>query len=170
MNKQIIIWNDVIHKTVSRHRSNRNPVCSTEELKGILKTISGSIEATIYCRREGTIAIGNQFIEKKIPIVDVKKKLLSHRNQKDLKILQDLAQVHPPLEIEVRLLKTAWRKRNIIAQDVPTNRQKNKPSKRERRKKQTKQEQQKVSYFLLLFCSVLSLSLLLSWPSLFSRG
>ena len=108
-------------------------------MKEILKTFSDRKEAIIYCGREETIDIWDKLNEAKIPIVDVKK-LLSHRKQKDLKTLQDLAQDHPSFELEARLLKTVLR-RNIFARREKEETEK-RALRKDKLKKQKKQQQQ----------------------------
>ena len=114
----IIISHDVIKYNFSKDRRNRTTVCSTEELKEFFKTFRDRIKAIIFFRREGTIDLRNKLIQRKFPIVEVKKKMLSHSKQKDLKILQELAQSHPAFELEAFILKSLRRKGNILAQVV----------------------------------------------------
>ena len=140
--QKIIIWHDVINNTISKHRSNRDTECSISKLKEILIEFRHRIEAIIYCRRGGTNDIWNELIQTRIPIVDVKRKLLSHRKSNTQAVRDDLEQVHPSLELESRLLQTVWKKRNCLPQLIKKKKQKkNKPSQKERRKKQKRNQQ-----------------------------
>ena len=79
---KIIIWYEVINNIFSEDRCNRTTV-PTEELKKTLKTFRDRIKAIVYFRRERTIGIWNKLIKRKIPMVKVKKQMLSHKQQKD---------------------------------------------------------------------------------------
>ena len=165
--QKIIIWHDVINRTISKHWSNSNTFCSTEELKEILRTFSDRIGALIYLR-EGTIHIWDKFIKTRFPIVDVTKKPLSHRKQKDLKILKDVDQVHRSFDLEERLLKTVWKKRNLLSQ-VVKRRNERKTSSPRRRHARNKGNNSSHRWFSIAF-AFLSLSLFLSRPLLVGGG
>ena len=80
----------------------------------ILREFSHRLEAAVCCRREVAPDIFRKLLESKINILDVKSNLLSHRKSKDINVLDDLKQTHPPTDLEARLLSNVWRHRKNL--------------------------------------------------------
>ena len=134
---KIVIWHDVISNSISKHSSNNYTRYRVEELVKTIRNFKHRIEAIIYCRRKGNREIFRDLIRTGVPIIDVKKKLVSHRKSHDEKVLKDLAKIHPSVELEARLLATVWRKRRSLRTLIKRKpKTKNKPSKKERKRKQ----------------------------------
>ena len=107
----VIIWHDIINNSISKHRSNNYRAISVEKLLQILRDFSRRIEAVVYYRREGAPDLFRKMLESKITIEDVESKLLSHRKNKDFRVLHNLKRTHPSTELEARLLSTVWTER-----------------------------------------------------------
>ena len=69
---KVIIWQDIISNSISKHRSNNYRAASVEKLLHILRDLSYRIEAVVYCRREGALDVFRKLLETKITILDVK--------------------------------------------------------------------------------------------------
>ena len=53
--KRLVIWHDVVKKSLSRHLSNNNLTpLTTSQLIALLEEYQERIEAIVYCPREGT--------------------------------------------------------------------------------------------------------------------
>ena len=52
--KKVVMWHDVVNKTISSHRTNNYRPAGVEELTNCLKSKKQQILAIVYCRREGT--------------------------------------------------------------------------------------------------------------------
>ena len=111
---KIVIWHDVISNTITKHRSNNNTASSVEDLLETLRKYRDRIEAIVYTRREGTIDISAELLKTQITVLKAQSNLVSHRKSKDTKVLEDLRQIHPSVELEARLLSTIWRNRDDL--------------------------------------------------------
>ena len=68
----------------------------------------------MYTRREGTIDIFPELLKTQITVLKAQSNLVSHRKSKDTKVLEDVRQIHPSVELEARLLSTIWRNRDDL--------------------------------------------------------
>ena len=104
--RKLIISHDVISNSLSAHKSNNYEPCSMEFLCQILKIFKDNIAAVLYCKRFGLRNVYKQLSETGITIIDVRKRLISKRKQKNPKYVQKLGLVHPPTSLESCLAKT----------------------------------------------------------------
>ena len=111
---KIVIWHDVISNTITKHRSNNNTASSVEDLLEALRNYRDRIEAIVYTRREGTIDIFPELLKTQIKVLKAQSTLVSRRKSNDTKVLEDLRQIHPSVELEARLLSTIWRNRDDL--------------------------------------------------------
>ena len=68
----------------------------------------------MYTRREGPIGIFPELLKTQITVLKAQSNIVSHRKSKDTKVLEDLRQIHPSVELEARLLSTIWRNRDDL--------------------------------------------------------
>ena len=104
--RKLIIWHDVRSNLLSAHKSKNYEPCSIDFLCQILKIFEDNIAAVLYCKRFGLRNVYKQLSETGITIIDVRKRLISKRKQKNPKYVQKLGLVHPPTSLESRLVKT----------------------------------------------------------------
>ena len=135
-----IIWHNLINNSISAHRSNNNQPFTTSQLIEIFSQWQTRIKAIVYCQRSGTVNILIKLFGTGIVIIDAKTKMISHRKQKDVFILSELKRFHPKVDLEYKLLSTAWRNRSCLSKSKPKKKNMKKPSKKKRKKvKQRKQ-------------------------------
>ena len=111
---KIVTCHDVISKTITKHRSNNNTASSVEDLLETLRKYRDRIEAIVYTRPEGNIDIFPELLKTPITVLKAQSNLVSHRKSKDTKVLEDLRQIQPSVELEARLLSTTWRNRDDL--------------------------------------------------------
>ena len=114
----IIIWHDVINKSISPHRSNNYQPSSIDQLKENLLLFKDRIKAIVYCRRLGTGDIKRRLFGSQIIIIDAVRKLISHKKSKDSTILSHMRQVHPSAALEFKLLSVVWNHRNHVQRQI----------------------------------------------------
>ena len=81
--KRLVIWNDVVNNSMSRHRSNNNKPLTPSQFIAVFKKYQESIEAKVYCPREETPDIYNQLKRSTILTIHLVKDIVSRRKQKD---------------------------------------------------------------------------------------
>ena len=78
-----VIWHDIINNTLSEHPFKKTPAVSSQALVETLKTIRNMVSAIVYCQRVGTPDANHDIKKARIPVISVKKILVSKRKQKD---------------------------------------------------------------------------------------
>ena len=77
--KNILIWHDVINNSLSKHRSNNDNPLTPENLIKILKVYKNKISAIIYVHRQNTPNFYGRLVETGIITVDLTKHLFSKK-------------------------------------------------------------------------------------------
>ena len=136
--KKIIIWHDVVSKSISKHRSNRDNPCEIDKLLEILTGLKQKIEAIVYCRRSGSPNLFQQLKKTGFLILDVKRRLTSTRKRNNPDFLADFAAIHPQSSTDIKLIRTVLENKDILRSLVKKKRSKSKyrPSQRKRRNAQ----------------------------------
>ena len=78
--KNFIIWHDVINKSLSKHRSNNDNQLTPESLIEILKEYKNKISAIIYVHRQNTPNIYGRLVETRIFTIHVTEHLISKKS------------------------------------------------------------------------------------------
>ena len=78
--KNFIIWHDVINNSLSKHRSNNDNPLTPESLIKILKEYKNKISAIIYVHRQNTPKIYGRLVETGILTINVTKHLISKKS------------------------------------------------------------------------------------------
>ena len=100
--KNFIIWHDVINNSLSKHRSNNdNPLTPQSPIK-ILKEYKNKISAIIYVHRQNTPNFYGHLVETGILTINVTKHLISKRKASNKEIIRKLKLVHPPAFLEIQ--------------------------------------------------------------------
>ena len=170
--RKLVIWHDLINnsltpfeekvksgrKTPRRSLDTRShcPPCSKKEtpeqvqkriaeLVDTIKSFKDRIEAIVYIKRFGAPDALKQLRSTGVVVIDAFNQLISHRNRKNARLLNDLRKLHPEVKSEARILKVVWKRRNKLQLFGPKQFaekrkiKKIKPSQKERRKKQKPQ-------------------------------
>ena len=77
--KNFIIWHDVINNSLSKHRSNNDNPITPERLIKILKEYKNKISAIIYVHRQNNPNIYGRLVETGILTINVTKHLISKK-------------------------------------------------------------------------------------------
>ena len=99
--QNLVIWHDIINNTLSVHWKNQTPPLSPQDLVKLLDNYRNRISAIIYCQRLGTPDAYRQLKTSGIPIINLKKNLVSKRQQRDSDRLIKLSFLHQPSGIEI---------------------------------------------------------------------
>ena len=100
--KRLVIWHDVVNNSLSLHRSNNNKPLTPSQLIVVLEKYQESIEAIVYCPREGTPDNYNQ-LKRSTPVtIHFVKDIVSRRKQKDPSFPKEYTALHhkPALELK----------------------------------------------------------------------
>ena len=132
----IVIWQDVINNSISRHDSNNFCELSVSELNEILKSIQKKLSALVYCHRFRTPEIFESLrtleIDLDIKVFNVVKDFISPKKQKDADLLKKFKALHQSPELELKNLYFLLRKENDLSSITDKSRPK-RPSKRARK-------------------------------------
>ena len=143
--KNFVILPGVINNTISAHHSNNNTPYPVDDLVNTLKKLKPRIAGIVYCRREGLRDIRAELesIDEKLPIIDVKKHLLSYRKRHNQWIISDVAKLHPSVALHLNMIVTVLKYQHNLRQLVQQTRSKskNKPSAKQRAKQKRKAQQ-----------------------------
>ena len=107
--QNLVIWHDIINNTLSVHWKNQTPPLSAQDLVKILDNYRNRISAIIYCQRLGTPDAYKQLKTSVIPIISVKKNLVSKRQQRDSDLLIKLSLLHQPYHLELKSLSIIFK-------------------------------------------------------------
>ena len=102
--RNLVVWHDIINNTISPHRSNYYQPYPSTDLCKVLSFYRQSIKAVLYCKRRGAPNILEQLKATGLIIIDIEKRIISKRNQKNLGLLKDLQSIHPSVSLEGRIL------------------------------------------------------------------
>ena len=100
---------DLVNISISAHRSNTFNPRSIAEFLDLINCIRECVIAIVYCQRFGTQYVSEQLRSTGIPIINVKRHLLSKRKQKSNITLQKTAEFHPDKELEIKHILTVLR-------------------------------------------------------------
>ena len=103
-NTKIILWHDIINKTVTSPKNDNRTPLNGDQLKGEIERLQRKVDIVgiVYCVREGAPDVYNKLKETEIPVLHRVKNLLSRRKQKDKKVLKKYSKLHldPFLELK----------------------------------------------------------------------
>ena len=143
--KNFVILPGVINNTISAHHSNNNTPYPVDDLVKTLKELKPRIAGIVYCRREGLLDIRAELesIDEKLPIIDVKKHLLSYRKRHNQWIISDVAKLHHSVELHLNMVVTVLKYQHNLRQLVQQTRSKskNKPLAKQRAKQKQNAQQ-----------------------------
>ena len=135
--QNLVIWHDIINNTLSAHWKNQTPALSPQDHVKILDNYRNRSKAIIYCQRFGTPDVYKLLKTTGIPIISVKKNLVSKRQQRDSDLLIKLSSLHQPYHLELKSLSIVFRNSDKLKALTKNNRsKKNRPSQKKRRRKQ----------------------------------
>ena len=103
--KNFIIWHDVIINSLSKHRSNNDNPLTPESLIKILKEYKNKILAIIYVHRQNTPNIYGSLVETGILTINVTKHLISKRKASNKELIRKFKLIHPPAFLEIKILR-----------------------------------------------------------------
>ena len=130
--KDLIVWHDVINKTICNHESNFSRALSVPTLIEVLKSYQNRIRALVYCQRDQTPDILTELQKTNILVLSIEKDLISLRKQKDSDNLQNLKALHQSPVLELKHMHTVLRYEDDLSQVIARSRPK-RPSKRARK-------------------------------------
>ena len=94
--KNFIIWHDVISNSLSKHRSNNDNPLTPESLIEILKDYKNKISAIIYVHGQNTPNFYGRLDETGILTINVTKCLISKRKTSNKELIRKLKLIHLP--------------------------------------------------------------------------
>ena len=100
-----VIWHDIINNTLSEHPFKKTPAVSSQALVETLKTIRYMVSAIVYCQRVGIPDAYHDIKKARIPVICVKKNLVSKRKQKDKVFGFKYSAIHQNSLLEPKSLK-----------------------------------------------------------------
>ena len=103
--KNFIIWHDVINNSLSKHRSNNDNPLTPESLIKLLEEYKNKISAIIYVHLQNTPNIYGRLVETGILTINVIKHLISKRKASNKELIRKLKLIHPPAFLEIKNLK-----------------------------------------------------------------
>ena len=101
--RQVVVWHDIIKKSINSHRTNNYRACTAEELTEILKTLA-NISAIVYCFRNGTPDIRNQLIGFGILVIPITKCLISKKKRRT-ELVNEYQALHQDVQLELKYLR-----------------------------------------------------------------
>ena len=104
VDKEIILWHDVLNNSLSKHRTNANTVYPLDDLISYLKSKRHRFKAIIYCRRTRSTDIFDSLMRTGILIVPTTK-LISRGKRKDPALVRQYLEVHQSSELELKSLR-----------------------------------------------------------------
>ena len=137
--KNFIIWHDVINNSLSKHRSNNNNPLTPESLIKNLEEYKNKISAIIYVHRQNTPNIYGRLVETGILNINVTKHLISKRKASIKELIRKLKLIHPPAFLEIKHLRTIRRYFPNLSELI------NKVKSRRPSSRRTKADKQKIS-------------------------
>ena len=105
IDKNFIIWHDVINNSLSKHRSNNDNPLTPESLIKILKEYKNKISAIIYVHRQNTPNFYGRLVEIGILTINVTEDLISKRKVSNKELIRKLKLIHPPAFLELKSLR-----------------------------------------------------------------
>ena len=103
--RNFIIWHDVINNSLSKHRSNNDNPLTPESLIKILEEYKNKISAIIYVHRQNTPNIYGRLVETGILTINVTKHLISKKRASNKELIRKIKLIHPPAFLEIKNLK-----------------------------------------------------------------
>ena len=103
--KNFIIWHDVISNSLSKHRSNNDNPLTPESLIEILKDYKNKISAIIYVHGQNTPNIYGRLDETGILTINVTKCLISKRKTSNKELIRKLKLIHLPAFLEIKNMR-----------------------------------------------------------------
>ena len=104
--RNIIIWDDFISNSLSKHRSNNDKPFTSESLIEILQEFKNKISAIIYVHRQMTPNVYGCLVETEILTIDLSKHVTSKRKANDKELVRILKLFHPPAFLKIKKLRT----------------------------------------------------------------
>ena len=80
--KDLVVWHNLINKTILRHRSNNYQSCSVRVLTSFLRTKKACFSAVVYYRRIGAADIFQELLKSELLVLSVAKNRVSKRKRK----------------------------------------------------------------------------------------
>ena len=103
--KNFLIWHDVINNSLSKHRSNNDNPLIPESLIEVLKEYKNKISAILYVHRQNTPNIYERLVETGILTIYGTKHLISKRKASNKELIRELKLIHPPAFLEIKILR-----------------------------------------------------------------
>ena len=104
VDKEIILWHDVLNNSLSKHRTNANTLYPLDDLISYLQSKRHRFKAIIYCRRTRTTDIFDSLMRTGILIVPTTK-LISRGKRQDPALVRQYLEVHQSSELELKSLR-----------------------------------------------------------------
>ena len=115
--KDIVVWYDVLNKSICRHKSNNYRPLSVSDLINVLK-------ALVYCQRDRTPDVFDSLQEseksKSIQVFSFVKDYISIRKQNNPDLFNQLEALHQILEIELKNIGLTPRKESDLSSRTET--------------------------------------------------
>ena len=103
--KNFMIWHDVINNSLSKHISSNDNPLTPESLIKILKEYKNKISAIIYVHRQNFPNIYGRLVETGIITINVTKHLISKRKASNKELIRKLKLIHPRAFLEINNLR-----------------------------------------------------------------
>ena len=123
--KRLVIWHDVVNNSLSRHRSNNNEPLTPSQLIAVLEKYQKLIEAIVYCPREGTPDMHNQFMRRTLVTIHIVKDIVSRRKQQDPSLLKEYKALHQKPALQLKTLTLVLAHKNNLRSLITLSRPKN---------------------------------------------
>ena len=103
-NRNIILWHDLLNKTLTSHPRNKNTPQTVDELIKTLKTIPNFF-CVVTCQRQGAPYIFDKLVKAlKCYVIDVTKHIICASEQTDELVLAEYRELHQHPDVELRSL------------------------------------------------------------------
>ena len=103
--KNLLIWHEVINNSLSKQRSNNDNPLTPESVIEILKEYKNKISAIIYVHRQNTPNIYGRLVETGVLTINLTKHLISKRKASNKELIRKLKLIHPPAFLEIKNLR-----------------------------------------------------------------
>ena len=102
--RNLVIWHDLINNTLSGHPIKEIPAETPQSLVETLRSIKHKVSAIVYCQRLGTPDVYLELKTSGIPVISVRKNLLSKRKQSNIILNIKYSALHQESNLELKSL------------------------------------------------------------------
>ena len=103
--EKFVIWLNAVNNSLSPHRNNYYQ--TSQNGRQVVKHLEphlSRIQATVYCRKQGTPNIYSDLVRAKFPVVNIVQDISSRKNAKTPAVVNDYNQLHQKPHLEMKTL------------------------------------------------------------------